>query len=277
MNIFSSNAQKIKKNAIIISTVLILIPLKGFSTPNETLLPLDRGLEFSFSLEELRPYNVYGAWKTSSLVYSFKPEWSNASFIQIDRLWRDSGLSIIASGAAYKDWSDKFYTYSSLSFGSNSDYTQKIRLDNNFNFKTLENKNLVLTFGISYIKYHDVHEDKSLSFSPTLYAGHWIFSYRYARNKSNPGSIFSNSQTLSAGFGEEYKKWIFLTLNSGTQSYMATYLLTPEKIDQSSKEVMLSGRYWLKRDSGFKANISWMELKDAYKKHGFSLGYFYNF
>ncbi|MEA3307450.1 MAG: YaiO family outer membrane beta-barrel protein, partial [Elusimicrobiota bacterium] len=236
-----------------------------------------RGLEFSFSLEELRPYNFYGAWKTSSLKYAFTPSWSNAAFIQIENLSRDSGKSVIASGSAYKDWTDKFYTYSSLSFGSNSDYTQKLRFDNNFNFKTLENKNLVLTFGVSYIKYHDVHEDQSLSFSPTLYAGHWIFSYRYARNKSNPGSVFSNTQTLSAGFGEEYKKWIFLTLNSGTQSYMATYLLTPEKIDQSSKEVMLNIRYWLKQNSGFTSNISWMELKDAYKKHGFSLGYFYNF
>jgi len=86
--------------------------------------------------------------------------------------------------------------------------------------------------------------------------GQWIFSYRYTGNKSNPGAVSSNSQTFGAGFGQEYEKWVFLSLNSGTQSYMASYLLTPEKIDDSSNEIMLNARYWLKHDSGLTTKIS---------------------
>ena len=114
MNIFSSNAQKTKKIIILLSAILALLSLKCFSkaSPNENLSTLNHGLEFSFSIEELRPYDIYGSWRAKSLKYSFVPAWSNAAFIQIENLSRNSGSSTIASGSVYKDWADKFYTYS---------------------------------------------------------------------------------------------------------------------------------------------------------------------
>lgn len=233
-------------------------------------------LDTSFSYESLSPNGPYGSWKAfNAAVYFPLPGFS--AFAQASSHSRRDGKGVVASGGGYKDWSPGFYTYTSLSGATNSVYLPKFRVDQDFNFKLLPKRNLVLTAGVSHIRYFDVHRDLVLSAGPTVYLGRLILSMKGMRNISDPGSVKSNTLVESAGYGEEGRQWTFLTASQGKQAYMATALASPQEVRQSAVSFTLNHRRWLKENFGLTGDVSWFELKQGYKKYGGSLGCFMNF
>jgi len=233
-------------------------------------------LDTSFSYEYLSPNGAYGSWKAFNAALYF-PLPGFSAFAQASSHSRREGKGVVVSAGGYKDWTSGFYTYTSLSGGSHSPYLPKFRVDQDFNFKVLPARNLVLTAGVSHIRYHDIHKDLVLSAGPALYLGRLILSAKLMRNISDPGSVRSSTFIQSAGWGAEGSQWTFLTASQGRQAYLATYLADPQEVRQDAVSFTLNHRRWLRKDFGLTGDVSWFELKDGYKKYGGSLGCFYNF
>jgi len=232
--------------------------------------------EATISYEYLVPSDIYDPWTTLNLGFYRKHSDTFTYFFQLSSCLREANGVLFTTGA-YKDWTESMFTYSSLSTGSNTDFLPQIRLDHDFNFKTGKEKNIIWTLGGSYIDYFGDHKDLIISAGITAYLEKWILGYRIFRNESDPGSVTSLSHTVSAGYGEEGKQWVYLTISAGKQAYLATYLLTPEEVNQPSYGITLSLRRWLKLPFGILGDISYFNLKDGYEKYGFSAGMFREF
>ena len=234
-------------------------------------------VEVSYSFENLQPHSTYGNWNTGNFAFYDKRLPDFTYFLQSSVYNRDDGNGVTGTVGAYKDWADFIYTYSSITAGSHSNYLPKFRGDHDFNFKVGQNKNLVLTAGISYIDYFDVHRDLILSGGPTLYLDKWVLQYRLFHNESDPGSVRSFSHLVSVGYGAEGWQWTYLDFSFGKQAYMATSLATPEAVNQNSMTITLKHRHWLGKDYGIFGDVSYFKLQDAYKKTGLTCGFFYEF
>jgi YaiO family outer membrane protein len=236
-----------------------------------------RSLEASFSYEHLSPNAIYGNWYTFNASYYSKNSSDFTYFLQSSLYKRSEGRGATGTIGAYKDWFDSLYTYSSITAGSHSDYLPAFRIDHDFNFKAGKNKNYVLTAGITYIDYFDDHKDLIISGGPTVYLGHFISQYRLFHNESNPGSMGSFSHLVSIGYGEEGRQWTYLNLSFGKQAYLATYLATPQAVNQNSTYLVLKYRHWLDKNYGLFGEASYFNLENGYKKSGTSCGMFYGF
>ena len=234
-------------------------------------------IEVSYSFENLQPHSTYGNWNTGNFAFYDKHLPDFTYFLQSSVHNRDDGNGVTGTVGAYKDWTDFFYTYSSITAGSHSNYLPKFRGDHDFNFKVGPNKNLVLTAGISYIDYFDVHRDLIISGGPTLYLDKWVLQYRLFHNESDPGSVGSFSHLVSVGYGAEGWQWTYLDFSFGKQAYMATSLATPEAVNQNSMTITLKHRHWLGKDYGIFGDVSYFKLQDGYKKTGLTCGFFYEF
>lgn len=234
--------------------------------------------EISTSYEILDPSEPYTRWKNLNLSYYRIESDTFTFFLTVENLFREEGENTtIFTVGSYKNWTPSFYTYSSISAGTDSVYAPKFRFDNDFNFKFGENKNLIWTVGTTYIKYFDVHKDFILSTGFTWYLKDLILSYRIFRNESDPGSVQSFSHSVSLQSGREKWRWLYLTFSFGHQAYTATYLTTPEEIRKRSYEIVLGGRKWLGDNWGIFGNLSYFHLLKGYVKYGITSGIFTEF
>ena len=264
------------KAFFILSTFLILLFLMPVSIRAQEQGKKHR-LDASFSYEYLSPNEVYGSWKTLSLGFYNKFSNDFTGFAQMGAFSRKEGDAFLSSFGAYKDWTDRLYTYSALTFGTNSEYLPNLRVDHDFNFKFGKEKNIVWLVGASYIKYFDVHKDLILSTGLNYYHGSWILGYRIFRNESDPNSVVSYSHLVSAGYGKEKWQWTYLDISLGKQAYLASYLINPTEVRQDSFFVSLKHRRWLGADYGILGDINFFKLKDGYEKYGLSMGFFKEF
>ncbi len=235
-------------------------------------------VDFLYTYEYLDPNNVYGNWHTLEADTYFQAPFQLTPFMNIAFSNRTKeGKAVLYAIGAYKDWTDVLYTYSALSFGTNSVYFPKYRIDHEFNLKTGVQKNIVLSAGIAYARYWDVHKDLIFSVGLTIYQGYWVFTGKVFRNISNPGNVTSHSALISVGYGEEKVSWLYLDVYYGKQAYLATYLSTPEEINQNAFISTLNYRKWLTASSGIIGVLGFMNLEDGYKKYRFSAGVFKEF
>lgn len=235
-------------------------------------------IEINVTYEHLTPNEIYGEWKNLSLAYYGTPKKDFTFFIQAEVFSRKEGDGVLGVLGAYKDWTDYLYTYTSVSAGSDSEYLPKFRADHDFNFKLGEKRNIVWIAGATYIKYFDVHKDLILSTGLALYYPEdWIWEYRIFRNDSDPGNVISYSHLFSIGYGREKWQWTYLDVSSGRQAYLATYLESPETVNQDTFRIALKHRLWLGKDYGIMAEVSYLKLDVEYEKYGFSLGFFKEF
>ncbi|WP_456392944.1 YaiO family outer membrane beta-barrel protein [Persephonella sp.] len=231
-----------------------------------------------YSYEYLTPNSTYGTWNSIEVMSYWKWGQNTTPFLGgtiTDR--SKEGGAFLSTLGAYRDWSEFLYTYSAVSFGSNSTYYPQYRLDHDFNFKVGRERNIVLTIGGSYIKYWDVHKDKVFSLGGTVYSGKFVGSLRYFYNISDPGNVTSSSYLVSVGYGAEKESWTYLDVYLGKQAYLATYLYQPEQVNQNAYIIELNHRQWVRNDAGFIVIVGYMKLEDGYEKYRISGGFFKEF
>lgn len=234
-------------------------------------------IEGSFSYEYLNPHETYGDWNTANIAFYSKQSPTFTYFIEGSIFNRYEGNGILGVVGAYKDWTSFLYTYSAVSAGSNTDYLPQFRADHDFNFKIGKNKNYVLTAGVTYIGYFNGHSDFIVSGGPIVYLSEWILAYRLFHNESDPGSIISYSHLISIGYGKEGRQWTYLNISFGKQAYLATYLDTPEAVNNDSLNIALQHRHWLGKHYGIFGEASYFKLEEGYEKYGITCGAFYEF
>lgn len=257
-------------------SVLRLTPLVVFISLS--VYAFDFRLEAGGNYEYLRPNATYGSWKSGFLRLYHRPFSHFTYFLEGGVFSRKhEGDALLGVFGAYKDWSEWLYTYSSLSFGSNSSYLPKYRLDHEFNFKVGPKKNIVPSLGFTYIKYHDIHKDYIVYPGITYYGRGFVITYKHFINRSDPGSVSSSSELLSLGIGQEGKSWTYLDISYGKQAYLATYLASPQEVRQKAFYISLSHRHWIKKDLGLFGSLNYLKLKDGYEKYGFQGGIFKEF
>ncbi|MBN1224122.1 MAG: YaiO family outer membrane beta-barrel protein [Candidatus Aminicenantes bacterium] len=266
------------KRASVLSIFLLVSValLFGVGTEEETAKKTKR-FEAMLSYETLNPHDPYGSWKTFLLSYYANPRLGFTYYFQLGAFSRKEGDAGLAVAGAYKDWSDRFYTYTAVSSGTDSAYLPVFRFDNDFNFKLGKKRNIVWTAGITFLKYHNVHRDLILSSQVTAYFEGVVATYRIFRNRSDPGGIKSFSHLLDAAYGREGWQITNATLSFGKQAYLATYLSRPEEVNQNSIYVVVKHRRWIGSGLGLLGDFSYFKLEDGYTKIGFSLGVFKEF
>ena len=238
----------------------------------------DFRLEAGGNLEYLSPLSTYGTWKSGYLRFYHKLSKDFTYFLEGSVFSRKhKGDAVLGVLGAYKDWTPWLYTYTAFSVGSNSLYLSKYRVDHEFNFKVGEKKNIVPSMGFTYIKYHDVHKDYIVYPGISYYGEGFVITYKHFLNKSDPGSVYSSSDLVSLGVGQEGKSWTYLDVSYGKQAHLATYLVKPQQVRQNSLYVSFSHRHWIKKDFGLFGGLGYLKLKEGYEKYGLQVGIFKDF
>lgn len=232
--------------------------------------------EISTSFEKLSPNDTTGNWKNVSLSYYRRGDHDLTWFVSADRFIRREGDGTLGAAGAYMDWTDNFYTFTSFSGGSNTAYLPKMRVDHDLNFKFGKENNYIWTVGGTYIKYHNEYRDYIWSTGLTAYIDRTIVSYRFFRNRSNPGAAMSNTHEYSLGIGQDKREITTLTYSTGNQAYMASYLTAPELVDNDASTVSLNHRQWTSRNEGYFVELSKFNLKGAggYSSKAIAVGFF---
>ncbi len=218
----------------------------------------------------------FGNWENGRLMY-LRRELTFVYFFELESFFRKEGNGVQLVGGIYKDWNLWLYTYTAAAAGTNSDYLPRYRFDHDFNLKFGKKRNYVFTVGGTYVDYHVNHRDFILSAGLTGYFNKWILEYRIFRNISNPGNVGSFSNAFKVTYGSEGTHWTSLLFSFGNQAYYSTELVSPEKVDQKSQELLLKHRRWIGKNWGLYGETSFFRLSDEYKKVGLTLGVFWDF
>jgi len=239
-------------------------------------LPTDR-LEIDVSYDYLDPYDTYGDWK--ALNFSYYDQISNDLTIlyQASGITRIEGDGLLGAIGIYKGWFERFYTYTQITAGTESEYLPAFRIDQEFNYMFGEAKNIVGLIGFTYINQYDEHEDYIGSLGITYYSEDYNIGYRIFFNRSDPGSIYSTSHIISLGIGHEKDQWIYIDVAFGNPAYLSTITPEYETVKNDTLGIYLKYRKWLDQDSGFYAETGYFDLSSEYKKYNFKLGYFQEF
>jgi YaiO family outer membrane protein len=267
----------VKKAFLLSFLVLILIALCFGSDSEAGVESKTRRIEAAFSLDTLSPRDTYGSWKSVLVSYYAHPQQDFTYFFQLGAFSRNEGDAALGVGGLYKDWGDRIYTYTALASGTDSVYLPLFRLDNDFNFKFGQKRNIVGTLGVTFLKYHNVHKDLILSSGITAYFEGVVITYRIFRNRSDPGYIISFSHLIDAAYGREKWQMTNVTLSFGKQAYLATYLSRPEEVNQNSLYLVIKHRRWINGGLGLQGDLSYFKLEEGYTRIGFSLGVFKEF
>jgi YaiO family outer membrane protein len=176
-----------------------------------------------------------------------------------------------------KDWNPNLYTYTVVAKGTVSTYLPNARFDHDFNFKVGKKRNVLLTLGVTYIKYYVPAEDFIISSGLTWYLGHWVSAYRLFWNHKKPGNIRSFSHLASLEYSIDKAHSTALSVSWGSQAYLALYVLLPEQIRQSAFNINLLHRQWITRGIGCFGQVGYLDLKDTYRKYLLTGGIFFEF
>jgi YaiO family outer membrane protein len=266
------------KRRIYLAILLSFLTIYSIGAPAEEQTERrSQRVEANLLYESLSPHDIYGSWTNILLTYYTSPKSGLTWFFQLGGFSRKIGDALLGVGGAYKDWGERFYTYTALAAGSDSAYLPQVRFDNDFNIKFGDKRNIVWTLGITYVNYHNGHQDLILSSGITLYFQGLVTTYRIFRNKSDPGNVTSFSHLIDAAYGKEGNQWTNFTISFGNQAYLADYLAKPEEVDQDSLYLILKHRRWIKKGWGILGDLSYFKLEDGYKKFGLSIGFFMEF
>jgi YaiO family outer membrane protein len=233
-------------------------------------------IELLFSNSYLSPHDDYGSWNQLSIVY-FRKEKGFTYFVQGEIFQRKEGDGGLVGTGIYKDWKKTMYTYTSIAAGNGIDYLPEIRIDQSFNFKLGQKRNIILPINFTYIKSPNNHKDYIFSTGAVVYLSKTVWEYKISRNQSEPGNIISYSNLVSVSWGKEGVQWWHLTCSYGQEAYLADYLIIPEEVRNKSLYIELGLRKWLKENYGIIGNINYLNLKNSYQKYGFILGMFMEF
>lgn len=171
-----------------------------------------------------------------------------------------------------EDW----YAFYGIATGTNGFFLPRLRLDTSINRKWLEQRNLITTLGLGYIKQKDGHIDNSLLLSTTYYFNPYLIgSTGVTVNRSNPGSQISSRPYVAVTWGENKKRYVSAKADWGREAYQ---LIGPEEVisNFSSKSLRVTWREWLAPDRGIDLGAEWYK-NPSYTKDTVEASLFFEF
>lgn len=234
-------------------------------------------LDFQYIYEYLSPHDQYGAWESYYIKYYRYQEPTFNFFIHGGMVKREGKNDYIVLFGFAKDWNPRLFTYTVVAKGTVSTYLPNARFDHDFNFKVGKNANVLLTVGVTYIKYYVPAQDFIISAGLTWYTGNWVPAYRLFQNHKYPGNITSYSHLLSLEYGVDKDQISVLSVSWGSQAYLALYVTLPEQVRQDAFNINVLHRRWLTKGVGIFAQAGYLDLKDTYRKYLLTGGIFFEF
>ena len=203
-------------------------------------------------------------------------------FVQLqgtNRSGNGEGASVLGVAGAYKDWNPWFFTYTAVSTSTNSQWTPRFRVDQDFNFKVGPKRSTVLTAGLTNIWYHqDPRQDFIYSGGITQYFGQFNVEFRHFWNTSNPGNVGSQSNSVAVGYDNEGDMRASVTYGWGREAYLGSLVVSlPPTVSQRSSSWMFTYRKWTSPTAGFFVTGQWINVAPGYALSGGQAGYFHNF
>ena len=247
------------------------------TSAKEVIIGEQDRVDVSFTYEHLDPSSDYGSWKNFNISYYQKYSKELTLVYQAGFFNRDEGSATLFSLGAYKDWNPSLYTFSQLTFGTDSEYLPKYRLDHDFYYKFGESKQWVGILGFTYIDYYNVHSDTIASIGTTYYAPKYNVTYRFFINSSDPGNVNSNTHLLSVGYGAEKEYWTYFDISYGNQAYQSIYDGGYSNFNEDALNIQVKHRHWLTENTGIFGSIGYFNLDNGYDKYLFQIGYFKEF
>jgi len=233
-------------------------------------------LDVDIVQDHLRPNDVYGDWTTATATLYIKHLPRVTPFVQVGLLEREDANAGLTLGT-YADWTSRLYTYTAFARGGESHYQPKLRWDHSFNFNTGP---VILVFGGGQREDFDGHDDWNINFGPRVWRGPIIAEYRATRTHSDPGDLVSWKHTLTFGWGEEGRVWLFVNATSGREYYTATWVAPTQVVDHDFREITVSWQRWMSPRFRIKLQAGWLDLGegiDGYEKVGAGAGFFWEF
>jgi len=235
-------------------------------------------LEFSGTFEYLLPQDVYGSWDSGSISFFRQASKDLNWFIGLDYARHDfNGTGFLGNAGAYLDWSPSFYTYSAFSAGTNTDIFAKFRIDQEFNVKVGESKEIDIPLGFTYIQSDQISNVVTLYSGFTFYLPAWLITVKAFLNYTNPGTLMSTSYLISIGNGKEGAEWNYLDLTFGDLSYLPASIPLANIINEHSAYLSYKHRKWLNNVFGWFSDLNYLNVVDTYQKYGVTLGFFFEF
>ncbi len=270
------------KSTRLITALLLLAlaaPLFAADTPEEWTRLRD-GLRYRLDVDvlhdRLSPSEIYGDWTTVTATLYVKHLPRFTPFISTNVLEREDWESGFGFGT-YADWGPRLYTYTAFSRGGESHYLPRWRLDHTFNLNTGP---FILVVGGGMTESWKGNEDRSLTFGPRVWRGPIIAEYRATVTHSDPGARIGWKHTLTFGWGEEGRVWLFLNATKGAEHYTATWVDPYQNVDHDFHEFTVSWQRWMAPRMGLKLQGGWLDLGeglDGYEKVGVGFGWFWEF
>lgn len=263
------------KHIILMITVVVICIQPCYAQHN---LPDQKKntLEFGGSADFVN--NGFGNWYAGKIKYTKKAS-KQTFFLETTYLNREKcgGDAVIPAFGLYWDWSPRFYTFSSVSKGTEAWYSPKIRADLDLNFKLGEEKKWVLTFGGNYIDFYSEQKAAIGSAALTYYGKGFVLSDRLFFNTCFPGKKTSLTNTLSIDQGYANKYYNTFTASYGNQSYQTLDWGNYTDVSRKAYSLSFTHRNWVKKNWGLVIQINYVSVSNAYDITGINLGTFWTF
>ncbi len=236
----------------------------------------DNCVDLNIAYTHRSPYSTYKSIYEVNLKYTHQFNENLSVLLGFAYFNRHEGDGVIFNAGAYRNWTELFYTFTSVTVGNVASYLPKFRFDHDFNYKFGKEQNIVATIGGTYFQYHHDANFGSVSIGALYYMGKWIFGYRGSLVLSQPGSMLGWGNKVYINYGEEYKHRSFFEVEYGLQNYLVIEESNESlAVSRNAVTFSLNHRHWLQRCSGFNARLSYSFLpSDSYGETRLSLGAF---
>ncbi len=222
-----------------------------------------------------------------SMVDASQPSWNDQYVRSSLQITRDGRVGLEVShqdhfgsggtffGATYTHVFDPSW-YGALSAGTSANgiFLPRLRVDASMSRKWLEEKRLVTTLGLSYIRSRDVYYDLALLAGVIYYFdAPWILEIGSRVNDSNPGHVSSARAFAAVTYGRDKRFFLTVRGETGHEAYQVV-ALNDVLSDFSSSEESLIWRQWIGGSMGFNLRIAHY-ANPSYARWGFEFGVFH--
>lgn len=213
--------------------------------------------------------NVEGPWTIQQVAATFaRPR---VGFVFLDLTQRPQGSGVFGGAGLYADLSRSLFVYAAGGAGSGAPYIASYRADLVVHYAAA--RGLLVFAGGTAIAYPGSQRADIVS-AGTTYYGPLIATYRYFAVWSSPGAVRSHSQLVNLLYDRAQRRSLLVQYGWGNEAYLATWLTTPQPVEQSGYTWTAAGRLWLSGRGGVVARGEF-QRRGSFARWGGGLGLFH--
>lgn len=243
------------------------------------------------SFDYLEPREDYGSWSGGTLGLAARINdyvsvfGEGTGFVRTggvadgDQPVEPRGEGVLATLGMTLTPSEYLWANTALSFGSNSLFLPKFRVDQDLTFgiPLADTVTLGITPGVFYAQYFTDNETFGYFIGPGLYFYSWQLGYSFVVSESWPGDHVGYTHTGFVGFSRDGWFNSFVTFSFGDVNYLDNRATVPAEVDDTYWQVGWNHQHWLGVNWGLSGGLRYGEYVNEYRVYGGQFGLFYEF